>query len=68
MMTCPQCGEAATQDVVDVGPCSVPAGPYGCEHCGWVQNETDVDRELSDTEAAAAMSRALERAAQKFTG
>jgi len=36
-MTCPQCGEACTRDLVDVGVGEMPSGPYGCENCGWLE-------------------------------
>lgn len=42
-MKCPKCGAEAERDEVDVGVGSVPAGPYGCFECGWVQ---EAPREL----------------------
>lgn len=36
-MKCPNCGEECTRDMVDVGVCEIPSGPYGCENCGWVE-------------------------------
>jgi transposase len=34
---CPRCGYELERDEVDVGPCSVPAGPWGCRRCGYVE-------------------------------
>ena len=50
-MKCPNCGEECTRDMVDVGVCSIPSGPMGCENCGWVEpNVADLlnDREHPD--------------------
>ena len=40
-MTCPECGETATCDEVDIGVGMQQCGPYGCESCGWVEHYGD---------------------------
>lgn len=35
-MTCPQCGEKAEAEFVDIGVGSQQCTPYGCPACGWV--------------------------------
>ena len=39
--TCPECGEWAIADHVDVGPGLIQSGPYVCEACGWVEKKCD---------------------------
>lgn len=34
---CPVCGETASCEYEDVGPCNVPVSPYSCEACGWIE-------------------------------
>jgi len=36
-INCPKCGEMATANTVDNGVGKEQCGPYGCEHCGWVE-------------------------------
>jgi len=47
-MKCPDCGAEAEQETVDVGPCEVPTGPWGCFECYWVEPEPELDLEESD--------------------
>lgn len=41
MTSCPKCGEELTQETVDVGVCSVPTGPLGCDYCHWFEGQGD---------------------------
>ena len=34
---CPKCGSACERDMVDVGIGEIPAGPWGCPECHWVE-------------------------------
>lgn len=36
-MTCPKCGAECERDMVDVGIGEIPAGPWGCPECHWVE-------------------------------
>ena len=38
-MTCPFCGRATEQEMVDVGVGEIPCGPPHCDWCMAVQNE-----------------------------
>lgn len=40
-MKCPVCGEDCERDMVDVGVCEIPAGPWGCPNCDWVEPQND---------------------------
>ena len=37
-MKCPKCGALCDRDMVHVGV-GVLFGPYGCEYCGWSEDE-----------------------------
>ena len=37
-MKCQKCGEECIRDSVDVGV-GIIHGPYGCEYCGWSEDE-----------------------------
>ena len=38
-LACPQCGADCERDMIDVGVGEMPAGPWGCPECHWVQRE-----------------------------
>ena len=40
---CPKCGEIAIADTVDNGVGEERCGPYGCEHCGWIEPKLSAD-------------------------
>ncbi len=44
-MNCPKCGTPCERDEVDVGVGSLPAGPWGCPECYWVEPRTDAEVE-----------------------
>lgn len=37
-LTCPKCGGECERDMVDVGVGEIPAGPWGCPVCHWVED------------------------------
>lgn len=41
-MNCPNCGAECERDEVDVGVGTMPAGPWGCPECHWVE-PTDLE-------------------------
>ena len=41
--TCPKCGSPNYErEMVDVGCGEIPAGPWGCLNCGYVEHETEM--------------------------
>jgi rubredoxin len=40
-MKCPACGLIAVADFVDNGVGMQQCGPFGCESCGWVGDDSD---------------------------
>lgn len=44
-MTCPRCGEECERDMVDVGCGEMPASPWGCPNCYWVEEPVALDDE-----------------------
>jgi sarcosine oxidase delta subunit len=42
-MNCPQCGEKAEADFVNIGVGSQQISPYYCPNCGWAQDSPDYD-------------------------
>ena len=45
-MTCPACGLIATADFVDIGVGMQQCGPFGCEACGWKEDQTAIEELL----------------------
>lgn len=39
---CPKCGEQMELDMVDVGCCEIPSGPWGCPCCYYVEPEVEL--------------------------
>ena len=42
-MDCPQCGEKAEADFVDIGVGEQQVSPYYCPNCGWCQQIPEYD-------------------------
>jgi hypothetical protein len=51
-MKCPDCGEWTHADFVDNGVGMQRCGPYGCERCGWVEEQNLERTSLSEMFAA----------------
>jgi hypothetical protein len=45
---CPKCGCIATADFVDNGVGMQQSGPFGCEFCGWSEENPGNLFEMSD--------------------
>jgi ssDNA-binding Zn-finger/Zn-ribbon topoisomerase 1 len=44
---CPNCGQDAEADFVDIGVGEQRVSPWGCPHCHWIEN-TSVDEFIDD--------------------
>lgn len=67
-LTCPDCGGECERDMVDVGVGSVPAGPWCCPDCHWVERDEprEADGEAFRGGEAAAYEREQQTEAQKL--